>query len=61
MKDKRGRKLNRRQKILLAGAAQNLNADNWLCIEDTTDSPNEAEKYIVIKNKSTGTVRKYYC
>ena len=34
MKDKRGRKLTRRQKKILSGQPRKLNIDNWLCISD---------------------------
>ena len=60
MRDKRGKKLTRKQKILLAEVAPKLLPCNWLCVEDTSDDPNNAEPHIVIKNKSTGTVRKYF-
>ncbi|MGN0163414.1 MAG: DUF6906 family protein [Candidatus Ornithomonoglobus sp.] len=34
MKDARGRKLTRKQKIIMSEKVPNLRADNWLCIED---------------------------
>ena len=34
MKDDRGRKLTRRQKIILSSQVRKLNPQNWVCVSD---------------------------
>ena len=47
MRDERGRRLTRKQKILLANQPRQLNIKNWLCVSDDG-------KTLVILHKVSG-------
>ena len=52
MKDKRGRRLTRRQKIIISKVDKRINPDNWLCTEDNQD-------FFIIRDKAGNKYRKY--
>ena len=49
MNDERGRRLTRKQKIIISSQPRKLNADNWLCLADDG-------KKLTIRHKISGRI-----